>query len=499
MKHSDDMKQWERRALTACWIWDSFHTLWWAVPAALAGWNAYMALSGRLQTGFAVISLVLAACMALFFHPRAQLPLPAGLLLSKDAFPDLHGEILSAARAVDAPSPESVRMLPGSDLFLIASIRHKHTRFYVGIGLLAHLTRGEFRALAAQEFARIHTPPHSAVSRVMRLRQRATAMNLPDNLMHHLYLRFLAFFLDYTHGIARRQELEADAQAARKVGGEALVSGLRRYSILRPGFDAFWNMEVVPVLDAGFKPPLVEGFSMYLQSAPVQEVIRQVTASELRRIDEDGTETPPPLSERIRAVQAYVSSGPPHDSRQLDMPLAEMEDALLAESFPMPEKPLTPISWDELLPRVLLPHYREVVAQQRGELAGIRMDELHSGARSPQNLLGRMFGSPPPVDADPQEMRMLLGSILGPVLSAILHMRGVKLECRPGEPVRALCEPVPVQPFTLFDDIHAGRLKIEEWQQVCKKYQLQERDLGELCAEFLAGESGEVSGKENLS
>ncbi len=490
MPDSEDRTAWESRARRACWLWDFFHVLWWAVPAVLAFVNVRLAHLGQLSAGFLVISILLAVIVAALFHPRSLPPLPAGLLLPEDEFPELYREFRGVARSVGHVPPEAVLVFPGGDIFLTPQPRRSDAvRLYVGVALLAHASRGELKALAAQEFLRFGFAQKPASSRVVRLRQFAVAqMGLRDDLIHHLYLRFISFFLEFTHGIARRHELDADVQCARQFGGESLVSGLRRWVVLRPAFESFWNMELAPVLDAGFKPPILAGFSSYMESAPVREIARELVARELRELDEAEAQLPPPLGERIRAVQVYVSSGPPNDTAPaagwLPMPVGELEPGLLSAVFPNDPGGLAPIGWEDVLPRVLGPQYRQAAMDHAEDLAGIGIDELPAAARVPGRLLERILKGPMPPDAADDELRMLLGSMLGPVLGAIVHARGVHLDCRPGEPVRALSDPVPFLPFSFFADVHAGRLSPEDWDRICRNLNLQGRDLGELCREL---------------
>jgi len=88
------------------------------------------------------------------------------------------------------------------------------------------------------------------------------------------FLWYGRLFLRVTQSVSRQQELAADALAARTVGVRPMIDGLRTLARGSIAFDVYWRQEVVPLLEAGFQPPLAEGFSRFLALEPFAEVNR---------------------------------------------------------------------------------------------------------------------------------------------------------------------------------------------------------------------------------
>src|SRR5439155_452529 len=67
-------------------------------------------------------------------------------------------------------------------------------------------------------------------------------------------------FLRLTHAISRRQEFIADVVAVRVAGARALGGALRALERADMGFGAYWQQELAPALDRGFRPPMPVGW-----------------------------------------------------------------------------------------------------------------------------------------------------------------------------------------------------------------------------------------------
>src|SRR5215813_6253419 len=81
------------------------------------------------------------------------------------------------------------------------------------------------------------------------------------------FLLYGRLFMRVTQAVSRRQEFVADQLAARIVGAQPLASALRSGAAASMGFRSYWSHEYLPVLNAGYRPPLM-GAS--IPSSPIQ-------------------------------------------------------------------------------------------------------------------------------------------------------------------------------------------------------------------------------------
>ena len=272
--------------------------------------------------------------------------------------------------------------------------------------------------------------------------------------------------------------------AARLVGGECLAAGLKKIATLAPGHDHFWHSEVVPLLDAGYLPPLAAGFHSYYHNPFIQKLVRQALEEELREQDPDAWDTHPPLSERLQNVRAFVSSGPRNAPGAASVwlgPVPELERRLLSAAFPTADVgTLTPLAWDEALERVYLPNYVRTAREHAAEVDGLRLIELPRWAAEPS-----LVAAPLHEYFDPgwsrEELLAQLGSLFGPLVTAVLVARGVEAVCVPGEPVSLRAPWGMVRPFQLFSDLDAGELDAAAWRSWCEATGVGDANLGALC------------------
>src|SRR6185295_1862446 len=94
----------------------------------------------------------------------------------------------------------------------------------------------------------------------------------------------------------------ADNLAARTTGATALRQGLEKIHRTSPAFAAYWNGDVMPLLDTGFRAPLAEGFSRFLAAPAIAEQVDTLLAQELAEGKSDPYDTHPSLKDRLAAL-----------------------------------------------------------------------------------------------------------------------------------------------------------------------------------------------------
>lgn len=286
-----------------------------AGSSSLAG-RALIALV--LMVGFYVLALVIAAGLLLIVYaeatraqhlhikllllcvvgagailwsvlPRFDRFEPPGLVLERHQHPRLFAEIDGIARAVGQESPAEVFLVSDINAWVAqrGGLMGFGSRRVMGLGLplLRVLGVTEFRAVLAHEFGHYDGgdtrlgpwiyKTRGAIGRtVHNLGQTGSLLQLP-------FLWYGKMFLRVTHAVSRRQEFVADALAARTVGAQPLSEGLRKVEGAAPAFQAYWQSECLPVLGAGFRPPIAEGFADFVQSRQVAKAMDEQVAQSL--------------------------------------------------------------------------------------------------------------------------------------------------------------------------------------------------------------------------
>ena len=214
------------------------------------------------------------------------------------------------AKSVGQATPAEVFLVPDVNAWVAqrGGIMGFGSRRVMGLGLplMRMLTRSQFRAVLAHEFGHYHGGDTKLGPWIYKT--RGAIGRTIDSLGDGSFIRLPFFwygkmFLRITHAVSRRQEFVADELAARAVGSQPLIGGLRTVHGVAPAFNAYWFNECAPVLNAGFRPPLTEGFRQFVQSGKVAEAIGKHLDEELKEGKSNPYDTHPPLRERIAAVE----------------------------------------------------------------------------------------------------------------------------------------------------------------------------------------------------
>jgi hypothetical protein len=114
-------------------------------------------------------------------------------------------------------------------------------------------------------------------------------------------------FLRLTHALARRQEFRADQMAAGVVGAVIMRRVLRKSASVPPLFLAYMNEVLMPVVRAGFLPPIASGFSDFLTANHTADVSNQIVNT-MESGHADPNDTHPPLRERLVALASTADA-----------------------------------------------------------------------------------------------------------------------------------------------------------------------------------------------
>ena len=342
----------------------------------------------------------------------------------------------------------------------------------VGLPLLQALSVNEFRAVVAHEFGHYGGGDVTLAPLVYRTRAAIgrTVDQLRETHFVGLFVWYGRLFMKLTHAVSRQQEFVADAVAARVAGAAAQAAALRRVTTAAVAFDDFMEVEVVPVLRAGFLPPLTDGFRTFCESGHVAARIAHLLREAVASAASAPFDTHPPLGERLAAL------GDPPDE---PWPRAELALELLED----PEQAarsllewnaghdavakLRAISWAEVGDAVVAPAWRSSVADHGQWLAQFTADRLPASMTDLVAVGADL--------ADPREIAVALDDrarratyLLGVGVACLLLERGWKAQTAPGRAAHLVSGAEAIDPFAVVRDLAGGALPTEQWTAHCR-------------------------------
>jgi hypothetical protein len=264
-----------------------------------------------------------------------------------------------------------------------------------------------------------------------------------------------------------------------------MIEGLRAVHRVAPAFEAYWSNEVMPVLNAGFRPPLMEGFQQFMQVDTVAEAMAKFLEEETRAGKTDPYDTHPSLQERITALE-QLPPGEPYDPDPPAVSLLDdvpaWEQALLtvlggAERADA----LKRLDWEEVGAGVYLPMWTELVKANRNALRGVMPGSVPSLAADLDRFSQRLV--PPGGGTVPPEGRVPLAqAVLGAALTLTLVSQGWRPQALPGAPVAVSRGQDRLEPFVIAESLATGKLTAEAWSRQCAELGIRDADLGALPA-----------------
>ena len=448
----------------------------------------------RLQIHLAFVCVTSGAIILWSVLPRFEHFTPPGPELKPAEHPELFKELKATAEAMGEAMPVEVYALPEVNAWVCnrGGIMGFGSRRVMGLGLplLKVLNVSELRAVLAHEFGHYHGGETALAPWVYKTREAIsrTLDGLPGGIIHSLFLLYGKLFLRLTHAVSRQQEYAADALAAQLASPEALINGLQKIHRVGMAFDVYWSSEVAPVVSSGFRPPIEEGFTCFMDAAYVKERTSALLKEELETGKQDPYDTHPNMKDRLAALQAYSGVKAALDEAPalaLVTQVQELETNMLLALLP-PDKPLVPITWAEAMERVYLPAWIEQASHYAAALAGIRSSQLPELAKTPQKLVDA-FAPHFPLGTEEESKVELIANSLGSTLTILLHRKGFPVTCVMGEPISVRIGEDFLLPFSLMDDLHQEKLTTDQWLKQCQVAGITELDLGEQAKQW-AGE-----------
>ena len=468
-----------------------------ALALSVAGILIYVPLvAAERERQSPLVILWLAAGVVLWsVFPRRRRFEPPGALLSRAKEPGLFALVDEVARAADQPRPAEVYIVREMNAWVasrggVMGVGGRRV-LSIGLPLLERLTVLQLKSVLAHEYGHyrggdVRLLPLIYQTRAAIGRTVTTLAESGATLVHFVHLPFLwygQFFLRFTRALSRAQELRADALAVRIAGRDAATGALNvlhREGVL---FEAYWRGLVVPVLRAGYRPPLVRGFDLFLSNGTAANRLGEVTAESSSQREADPYDTHPSFAERLAHIQALPETEEAQvasDDRLAMSVVAEarsMESDLLSAIAPDPDAALRlrEVEWDRAMPAVW-PDVWRTRARNASSALGAMTAATAPATRSGLESLGRRILGPA-TRYSPALAAHTAGRIIAGAVACVLIQEGWALELLPGAPAVFRKAGVDLRPFEVMQAIARGDASSERWRQVHEAAQISDRPL----------------------
>jgi len=481
------------RAVLALGLMTGFYLLAVAIAAVLL-WLPYAEwhYAGRLHVKIALFCVIGGGVILWSVLPRFDRFDPPGPQLLKADHPRLFAELESVAKATQQEMPAEVYLVADVNAWVSqrGGIMGFGSRRVMGLGLplMRVLRVAELRGVLAHEFGHYHGgdtklgpwiyKTRSAIGRTLRnLGEHSSALQKPFEWYAKLFLRI-------THAISRRQEYAADALAAQVAGARWLMSGLKVTHGAGAAYQSYWDNELVPVLNAGFRPPMAEGFARFLESQKVADSVTALVDKEMTEGKTDPYDTHPPLRERLAALAVHTTAGS-DDGGALSVSLLENVPALEHELLVFmgnaeTAAKLQNLDWEKAGELVYLPSWQKQAREHAARLEGLTPAGLPALAGDDAALRKR-FGVVDNQKLESEQVRQFANAVIGSALATAMAQHGFAVGCELGAPI-TMTKGIVLEPFGVFASLLDGKLAADQWRQQCAETGLAEVDLGRLKA-----------------
>src|SRR6266566_1100317 len=371
--------------------------------------------------------IVGAGAIAISIIPRPSRFVAPGPRLNPAGQPRLFAELEGVAEAVGEAMPEEVYVTPEMNAGVLQ--RGRRRVMVLGLPLMQVMTVSQMRAVLAHEFGHYYGGDTRLGPWIYRTRETIertlSGLSRTSSFLQLPFLWYGRLFLRVTQAVSRQQELAADALAARTIGAAPMMDGLRALARGSIAFGAYWQQEVVPLLEAGFQPPVTDGFSRFLAEPEMMQKVAEAAEAELAKAKPNPYDSHPPDAERIAALAAM----PPGPSQTDGAAAASLVDGL------------------EVIDSVLLIGLPKLVKYAD------RLGQSEAGAA------GR--------SVSPDRARSLGIGLAGSAFAVALANSGWSAESMPGRPVVMRRGDATLEPFGEVSRLASGEVDVTAWQQRC--------------------------------
>lgn len=455
------------------------------------------AVLGRINIRLTIFAFISAVVILWSIIPRPDQFTPPGPRMTRKKFPALFNEIEKVAKLTSQEMPRDVYLIPDVNAFVAerGGFMGFGRRRVMGIGLplFQLMNVDELKAILAHEFGHYFGGDTALGPWIYKTREAIirTTVNVAQ-ANRWLYIPFEAYakmFLRITNAVSRQQEFTADRLAAQTVGAKTTISGLQKVHKYGYAFSAFFQREYAPVIDAGYKPPMLDGFQEFLKSPKITEAVNNSYQEQLTKGITDPYDTHPSLKERIAALEGLPAGAMTNDlSASSLLPLnADLETLILKQIIKDEGKfnSLKNIDWKNVVEIAFAPQWSRNIEPFKRILSEITTESLFDAAQKPSHLFARLAAAgkilPPNVKPEqvPQEVQIqITNNIIGTALASALKQNNWKIKTDLGEDLKFIQANMEISPYSLFPKLVAHEFSRDEWVNYCEKNGLSQLRFG---------------------
>jgi Zn-dependent protease with chaperone function len=352
----------------------------------------------------------------------------------------------------------------------------------IGLPLFQLLTVSQFEAVLAHEFGHFHASDtrlgpwlyktRAGIERTIMMMSLAQGPSRSKFLLFQLpFVWYGNFFMRVTQAISRIQELAADRLAANTIGAQAFAQGLRVVYRNRDAFGDYVHNEVIPAVRHGYQPPLIEGFTLYLQSEQISNELNQFVEKEFAEVRNDPHDSHPPLPQRLAALEHLPAGKAADHSPALSLlnNVPEVETRMFSQQVPRGAEGLKPISWQETGQRVIIPGWEQLCRKNERPLREVTLNSLVSTAATLNNFAEKteVWALGAPVDVARDYAERLLAAAIG----FALYREGWQIDNGPGYLWMRRSD-TRINPRQLIKEMRTPEFTEDKWQEMLKQFEL---------------------------
>jgi len=452
-----------------------------------------VAVIGRLNVRLTIFAFIGAVVILWSILPRIDRFTVPGPRMTRAKFPLLFKELERVASLTKQEMPREVYLVPDVNAFVAerGGTMGIGSRRIMGIGLpLFHLmTVDELSAVIAHEFGHFYGGDTSLGPWVYKTRSAIirTVMNVSQT-SQWLQIPFEAYakmFLRVTNAVSRQQEYTADQLAARTVGRDATISGLQKVHKYGQAFAAFFNQEYLPVVEAGYRPPLLNGFELFLKAPRIVEAVNKYYDEQLTQGKADPYDTHPALKERLAALQG-LPPGTMNDNRLASSLLGgndNLEYQVINHLIVKKDKAdgLKEIAWDNVAETAFLPQWQKNIQPYAQILSHFTPANLFDHAQNTTILFeriaaaGKFLPSNVKPSQVPQDAQLqMINNVIGSALASSLRQNGWIIKTNPGEDLVLVKDKMELQPFRFIPRLVEDKPSRDAWREFCEANNISE-------------------------
>ncbi|MBI5651419.1 MAG: M48 family metallopeptidase [Chloroflexi bacterium] len=453
--------------------------LFWIVYAEFMIWR-------RVQWQITLFCIIGGLTILWAILPRWDFFTPPGPRLTKKQHPRLFAQIFEIAQLVKQRIPTEVYLVSDVNAFVTerGGVWGIGARRVMGIGLplLQAMTISQLRATLAHEFGHYYGGDTALAPWVYKTRGALarTLEGLGDSLLQIPFQAYAELFMRITQSISRQQEFSADALAARVIGRQHLIEGLRVVNGVGPAYQGYWQNELAPVLSSGLRPPLAEGFAQFIAARAVANAMEQIVTDQIKNEQTNVYDTHPALRERIAAVDRMALGREDENTAAISLlnNVAGMERELLAQMFGKQVADLNPVQWQDVGKLVYLPAYEKTFADYALALRGLTPMTVPKFLPLP-NELSRRLQEQADHTLTEEEKQAGVWNIVGIALTLALVKQGWEISAPPGLPVAVRQGDQCIEPLIALQHLATGKMSADAWREKCNAWGIANLSLSE--------------------